>query len=501
MSDQHLATTGAGRVRGRLDDGVHVFRGIPYGTAVRFCAPEPAPPWAGVLDATTFPDRSPQIGATAALGGDDDASPMSEDCLGLNVWTPGIDDGSRPVMVWFHGGGFSSLSGSSAMYDGVRLCQRGDVVVVTLNHRLNLFGFCYLAELGGERYADSGNAGMLDLVLALRWVRDNIASFGGDPGNVTVFGESGGGAKVSVLMGMPEAEGLFHKAIVQSGVHLHAQDPADATENARRLLHQLDLGPDDVDTLASLPFEQLVDAHRTLLREADVAFSPVADGIHLPRSPWRPEAPACSAAVPLIVLSTRTETTLLAGGRDPSLFELDEERLPRKLRGWLGGADPEPVIEGFRRLHPDASPSELFWLVTSDVYSRMPGWVQADLKSTQGGAPVWMCEVHWNSPVQGGRWGSPHTIDIPLVFDNVAKVASFAKDGPESRELAAMMSTAWATFARTGDPNHPGIPPWPAYRAEAPVTMLFDLPPRVEAGWRAGEREVLADLPLRDTNR
>lgn len=499
MADETVTTTG-GRVRGTTDDGIHVFRGIPYGTAERFRAPAPAMPWAGVLDADTFPDRSPQVAGLSGLGGADDDRPMSEDCLGLNVWTPGLDDGARPVMVWFHGGGFGSLSGSSAMYDGVSLGQRGDVVVVTLNHRLNLFGFCYLAELGGERYADSGTAGMLDLVLALRWVRDNIAAFGGDPGNVTVFGESGGGAKVSVLMGMPEAEGLFHRAIVQSGVHLHALDPADATDRARRLMAHLGLEPHQVDELATRPFEDLVAAHAALAGE-DLAFSPVADGTHLPRSPWRPAAPDCSASVPLIILSTRTETTLLAGARDPSLFELTDELLPRRLKGWLGGADPTPVVEGFRRLHPDASPSELYWLVSSDVYSRMPGWVQADLKSEQAGAPVWMCEVHWDSPVQGGRWGSPHTIDIPLVFDNVAKVASYAKDGPEARAVAAQMSAAWIAFARHGDPNHDGIPHWPAYTSDEPVTMLFDVESRAEPRWREGERSVLADVPLRDTNR
>ncbi|MBK5224357.1 MAG: carboxylesterase/lipase family protein [Acidimicrobiia bacterium] len=503
MPDQ-IVTTTAGPVRGDVDDGIAVFKGIGYGTAARFMAPEPLPAWTEVRDALTFGHRSPQLGGTnAAMGGADDAATMSEECLALNVWTPTPDDGARPVMVWFHGGGFSSLSGSSAMYDGVRLCQRGDVVVVTLNHRLNLFGFCYLAQLGGERYAHSGNAGMLDLVLALRWVRDNIARFGGDPHNVTVFGESGGGAKVSVLMGMPEATGLFHRAIVQSGVHLHAQDPDDATDNAKRLMAALDLRPDQVDELAALPHERLVEAFATIAPNAggDVAFSPVADGVHLPREPWKPHAPECSADVPLLILSTRTETTLLAGGRDPSLFSLDDERLPRKLRGWLGGADPEPIVEGFRHLYPEASPSELFWLITSDMYSRLPGWVQADLKSDQGGAPVWMCEVHWDSPVQGGRWGSPHTIDIPLVFDNVTKVASFAKDGPEAREVAAQMSEAWIAFARSGDPNHPGIPEWPPYRSDAPCTMLFDVPPRAEPGWRSGERAVLADVPPRDTNR
>ncbi|MDZ7679211.1 MAG: carboxylesterase family protein [Acidimicrobiales bacterium] len=311
-----IASATSGAVRG-TDEGIAVFKGIPYGTAERFMAPTPPKPWSGTRDALGFGNRSPQADDVgAALGGPADPAPMSEDCLALNVWTPGLDAGRRPVMVWFHGGGFSSLSGSSPMYDGVSLCQRGDVVVVTLNHRLNLFGFCYLAELGGERFADSGNAGMLDLVLALRWVRDNIATFGGDPDNVTVFGESGGGAKVSVLMGMPEAEGLFHRAIVQSGVHLHAQSPEQATANATKLMEQLDLAPDQVDQLTTMPFEHLTEALARLAPRTwgEVAFNPVADGVNLPRSPWLPDAPECSAQVPMIISSTRTETTRSCSG-------------------------------------------------------------------------------------------------------------------------------------------------------------------------------------------
>ena len=505
-SDAPTATITSGPVRGAVDEDVAVFTGIPYATAERFAAPSPPTPWAEVRDCTAFGPRSPQLVATSALMDEaGDTSPMSDDCQVLNVWTPALDDGARPVMVWFHGGGFSSLSGSSPMYDGVRLCQRGDVVVVTLNHRLNLFGFCNLAELGGERYAHSGVAGMLDLVRALEWVRDNIATFGGDPGNVTVFGESGGGAKVSVLMGMPEASGLFHRAIVQSGVHLHAQDPADATANALTLLEAAGLTADGADELAAMPIDQVLAAFATIATQGvggpGVAFSPVADGVHLPRAPWKPSAPECSADVPLILLSTRTETTLLAGGRDPSLFHLDDEQLPRKLRGWLAGADPEPIVAAFRDLYPDASASEIFWLITSDMYSRMPGWVMADRKSDQGGAPVWMCELHHDSPVQGGRWGAPHTMDIPLVFDNVGKVPSFAKDSPEMRSVAAQMSEAWIAFACHGDPNHAGIPEWPQYRTAAPVTMLFEPSSRVEPGWRSAERAALADVPLRDTNR
>ncbi len=500
------ATLSSGPVRGTFDEGIAVFKGIPYGTAERFMAPQRPAPWTDPRECTRYGPRSPQLEGAAAttLSEGGDTNPMADDCLVLNVWTPALDAERRPVMVWFHGGGFSSLSGSSPMYDGVRLCQRGDVVVVTLNHRLNLFGFCHLAELGGERYADSGVAGMLDLVRALEWVRDEIATFGGDPGNVTVFGESGGGAKVSVLMGMPEARGLFHRAIVQSGVHLHAQDPADATENAATLLGAAGLERHQVDELAAMPLDQVLAAFASISTGAvgeGIAFSPVADGIHLPRAPWRPAAPDSSADVPLVILSTRTETTLLAGGRNPRLFDLEFADIARPLRRWLGDVDPEPIVAAFRDLHPAASASEIFFLITSDLYSRVPGWEMADLKSDQGGAPVWMCELHHDSPVQGGRWGAPHTMDIPLVFDNVDRVTSFAKDTPEMRQVAAQMSDAWIAFARSGDPNHPGIPEWPPYRRDEPVTMLFEPASRVERSWRVGERAALAHVPMRDTNR
>jgi para-nitrobenzyl esterase len=490
--------TAAGAVRGALSDGIAVFRGVPYGSARRFEAPEPPEPWAGVRDALAYGPRCPQPSRAEDID-PGDTTPMGEDCLVANVWTPAVGDGGRrPVMVWFHGGGFSALSGSSPLYDGTRLCQRGDVVVVTLNHRLNVFGFLHLP--GAD---DAGVAGMLDLVLALEWVRDNIAAFGGDPGSVTVFGESGGGAKVCVLMGMPAAEGLFRRAIVQSGVHLRALDPDTAARYAERFLAELG---GDADTARTAPAADLVAAYGRVVRRGRTPYSPVADGRHLPRSPWDPAAPDCSAAVPLLVCSTRTETTLLAGAADPSLFALDDAGLRARLRGWLRDDErPDEVADAFARLYPDTSPSELFFLVTSDLYARLGGWALADRKADQaaatGGGRVWHAELTWDTPVGGGRWMSPHTLDIPLVFANVGRARSYAGTGEAAHRVSDQMSSAWLAFARTGDPGHPGIPDWPAYTAERPVTMLFDVESRLAADWRAGERQALAHVPVRSPRR
>ena len=296
-----VAGTRHGRGRGNLEQGVHAFRGIRYGAdtaPVRFQSPRMPQAWTGVADALAYGASAPQRGKEGREG--------SEDCLFLNVWTPGLDHGARrPVLFYIHGGGFDTGSGSSPLYDGSRLCARGDVVVVTVNHRLNAFGYLYLGQLGGAGYAASGNAGQLDLVQALQWVRDNIAGFGGDPDNVTVFGQSGGGAKIATLMAMPAARGLFHRAWTMSGQQVTAAGPRAATQRARRFLETVGIDPaahDAVARLGALPLDRILDGTDardfSRIEDTRLYFGPVMDGEALPRHPFWPDAPSQSAAIP-----------------------------------------------------------------------------------------------------------------------------------------------------------------------------------------------------------
>jgi para-nitrobenzyl esterase len=421
---------------------------------------------------------------------------LSEDCLVVNVWSQGLT-GKRPVMVWLHGGGFSSLSGSRNVFEGTRLCQRGDVVLVTLNHRLNVFGFLYLGHLGPSEYAESGNAGMLDIVAALHWVHDNITAFGGDPENVTIFGQSGGGAKVSTLMAMPLARGLFQKAIVQSGSHLEGLTPDEATKNALTFLAALDVKPTELPRLAKLPTDKFVAALGKVMNAPGLKpnFSPVVDGLVLPKGPWQPDGPSVSVAVPMIVGTTRTETTALLGGNHPELFQQDEATLQRNLTGWVPDKDMVRVVAGFRRLMPNASWSDLYFAITTDRRVRQQAWAQAERKGAQGGAPVWLYELDWTTPVDEGKWGSPHSLDLAFVFDNVAKSESMVGAGSEPQHMADVMSAAWIAFARTGNPATEALA-WPPFTATDRATMVFDTTSRAVSDFRGDERILLGSLPL-----
>ena len=496
-------------MRGTVDDGIKVFKGIPYAATTaglnRFRAPKPAKTWPGVRDAVAYGPTCPQL---AAERGSDMASSTfdrdgGEDCLVLNVWTPALhDQRRRPVMVWLHGGGFSAGSGSRNVFEGTRLCRRGDVVVVTLNHRLNVFGFLYLARLGGAEFAESGNAGMLDLVAALHWVHDTIAAFGGDPGNVTIFGQSGGAAKVSVLMAMPQARGLFHKAIVQSGSHLDGLTPDEATKHALTFLAAADVQPTELQRLAKLPTGGLVAGLAKVMNAPGPKpnYSPVVDGIVLPSVPWQPGgqpgAPAVSAGVPMIIGSTRTETTAILGAGHPEYLAQDDASLPGNLSGWLPERDISRIIAGFRRLMPAASVSDVFFAITTDRRVRQQAWAQAERKAAQGGASVWLYELDWATPVDGGKWGSPHSLDLAFVFDNVGKSEAMVGSGPEPQRLADQMSSAWIAFARNGNPNGSAIPAWPPFVSGERATMVFNTQSRVVNDFRGDERALLASLPL-----
>jgi para-nitrobenzyl esterase len=403
---------------------------------------------------------------------------MSEDCLFVNIWTPGLRDGKkRPVMLYIHGGGYSAGSGATLGYDGTRLAQRGDVVVMTLNHRLNIFGYLYLAQLGGEQYADSGNVGQHDLIAALRWVRENIEEFGGDPNNVLLFGESGGGMKICTLMAMPEAQGLFHRAVAQSGQMVWGTEPEEATEAAREALGLLGISPSNLKALNDVTTEQLRQAFAKISPRHFVKFMPVVDGRGLPHHPFDPVAPALSAQVPLLIGTTHTETTWILG--QPENFALAWDQVPAKIKPYIGSMDGAAIVKRYRELMPDARPSDVLFAATTDLMMTRNVITIADRKSALNAAPVFRYELMWETPVDGGKWRSPHTLDIALVFDNVANSASVFGGAPDAQKLADQMSEAWLAFATKGDPNNRLLPSWPRYDAKNRQTLFFDVQSRV----------------------
>lgn len=498
-----VAITTAGRVRGVIEDGVAVFKGVRYGAdtaETRFQAPKPPKPWTEIREALDFGAQAPQPPGGEAGGlfrSWANRKADSEDCLFLNVWTPAIADGKkRPVMVWLHGGGFTSGSGASNGYDGVRLARRGDVVVVTVNHRLNLFGHLYLAEFGPE-FVDSGAAGMLDIVQALEWVRDNAAAFGGDPGRVTIFGESGGGAKVSTLMAMDAAKGLFHRAVVQSGAWLTVNPPEAQAKAAAKVVEKLGLTRATIGEIRTLPVERIQAAAREV--GMGVASGPVLDGRNLKRHPFTPDAPPQSKDVPLLIGLNRTESTLLIGAANPALFDLSWNDLPGKLAPLLRGVDTPAVIAEYRRLHPQHTASDVFFAATTDSRFLRGHIAEADRKAAQGGAPVFFYMLNWETPVDGGKWRTPHALEIGFVFDNVAKSASMSGVGPDQQRMADLMSESWLAFARSGDPNNRLLPKWPAYTPADRAAMVFDLKPTVVNDPHGVERRLFDAIPTGQT--
>jgi len=487
-----VAMTRSGPVRGYLDGGIKVFKGVPYGADTgprRFQPPVPPAPWTAAREATAYGPASPQNRSAEAT---------SEDCLYLNVWTPGLGDGGRrPVMVYIHGGAYSSGSGSAPLYDGTRLARRGEVVVVTVNHRLNAFGYAYLARLVPE-LADSGNAGQLDLVAALQWVRNNIAAFGGDPGNLLVFGQSGGGAKIATLMAMPAASGLFHRAATMSGQQVTASGPGNATRRTLAWLDALKLKPEQAALVRTLPIERLVEAEGAqdpVLGFGGLYFGPVLDERSLTRHPFYPDAPVQSATIPMIIGNTHDETRAFLGS-DPTNFTVDWADLPAKFTqaNMRVDIDPATVIAEYRQLYPAYSASDVLFAATTAARSWRAAIIEAEERA-KAGTPAFVYQVDWVSPKEGGRLGAPHMADIPLVFDNVAAPGSRA-EGPTAQPMADAMSEAFLAFARTGDPNCRAIPRWEPYGLARRQTMIFDTPPRLADDPRGAERRLFEKVPF-----
>ncbi len=392
---------------------------------------------------------------------------------------PALKDGrKRPVLFWCHGGGFVSGSGSSPGTDGANLARRGDVVVVSINHRLNVLGFTYLAEFGGSEFAASGDAGMLDIVHALGWVRNNIEQFGGDPNTVMIFGQSGGGRKVGTLLAMPSAKGLFHRAVIESGPTIKLVEREQAIRVAGMLLAKLNVSKAQVRDLQKMPVERIMSAYFAVVKDMGgedqmtQGFSPTVDGNAIPHHPFHPTASPISADVPLMLGHTRTEMTLFSEA-DPTAFSLDEAGMRSRLKT-LAGDSSDELIEVYRKQNPRATPSDLYFLIASDYRYGAPVMKIAERRAALGKGPVHLYYFTWETPVQGGRLKSPHTMEIPFAFDNVQISRQITGGGADAMALADKLSDTWIAFARTGDPNTSKLPHWPAFNAGKRPTMVIN---------------------------
>jgi para-nitrobenzyl esterase len=515
-----VAKTKYGPVRGTIEDGINVFRGVPYGadtSKTRFQAPQPPAPWSEVKDCDAFTTRAPQLTAlrglqsvgsapslgsagSAVAGGAPRVAPeqglQSEDCLHLNVFTPALrDHRKRPVLVYFHGGAYNNGSVNSQLYDGKRLCHRGDVVVVTVNHRLNAFGFLYLAALDPKQYPDSGNVGMLDLVLALKWVRENIVEFGGDPSRILIFGQSGGGAKCATLMAMPVAHGLFHRVMTMSGQQVKGASIEIASKRTETILDKLKVTRANLGDLKTMPWEKIQAAAAATSSD----WLPVVDGAVLSRDPFTPDAPPLSENVPMILGNVHDETAVPVHGT------LTWEDAPAALHDavaiYLGPYSAEQVIAKYRTIYPDKSPIDVV-IAAATAFRAWPGQVmEAERRAANPASQprTWVYQMNWHRDAPGAR--AVHTIDIPFMFDNLSaapgQIGSTSEEIAAAQPLADIMSGMLVHYAATGNPNHPGLPVWPAYDLAARNTMIWDSTPKIESDPRGDERRYAAGSPYR----
>jgi para-nitrobenzyl esterase len=488
--DVAVAETAYGKVRGYISGGIYNYRGIPYAQAKRFMPPEKPEPWKEIKSSLAWGAVCPQMFDRSNRSDEIDFlfqfawGYENENCQGLNIWTPDIKQGKRPVMVWLHGGGF--IAGSSQTmpsFNGANLSKKGNVVVVSLNHRLNVFGFADLSDFG-DKYQAAANTGMMDIVAALKWVRENIANFGGDPDNVTIFGQSGGGAKVGTIMYAPSARGLFHKAVIQSGADPHFQDPVFTKRLGRKLVEELGLNQDNIDTIQSVPATDLLKAAEraldTMRKEftsqgkpttgLGFGFSPSLDGTFLPFDSRDPKALAFADNVPLLIGSTKHEfvSTIFM---NPQLAGLKPDEVMNFIQQKYG-KKAALFIEAINKAYPEDQDPHRF--IDIDTLFRQACVTQADLQSSAGNAPVFMYLFSWKSPVLDGRFKAFHSLDLPFMFNNIELAGNMTSGSAGAHALADRISRAWIQFARKGDPNHSGLPEWPAYTKQNGATMIFD---------------------------
>lgn len=496
-----IAETTAGRVRGFEDKGVKVFKAIPYGDttagANRFMPPKPPKPWTGVRDALAYGPSTPQgdgrppaadTGPFPSLYGSGEALPQSEDCLILNVWTPALDGKKRPVMFWIHGGGFSTGSGSSAWYDGTNIARKQDVVIVTINHRLNVFGYCHLGGFD-PRFADSSNVGTLDCIAALKWVKANIANFGGDPGRVMVHGQSGGGRKTTMVLSTTPAQGLYHRAVIQSGAQLRVDSVESATAKARKLLAELNLTPADAAKLQTLPLADIQAAQARALGPG-VQWMPAAGTPSLPAQPFDGAAPTMSREVPILIGTCRTEQSGFLG-RDPALDTLSDDGLKTRLNGVQRGQG-EALFAHYTAAYPKASNAERYYQAATDRSYFVDSTILAGLRADAGGGPTYMYLFNRPTPVYGGRYFVPHAEEIPFVFDSLAKAPNMVGPvTPAAQKLADQVSALWASFARDGVPKAPGLPAWTPYDSAQRPSLMIDEVSRMADDPRGAERKLM----------
>jgi para-nitrobenzyl esterase len=505
-----VVETNSGKIRGYERNGIYIFKGVPYGASTsgsrRFMPPEKPEPWTGIRNALEYGRICPQHengwwSPTAHfnmdgknLASDDEYKFLihrgtaicipGEDCLRVNLWTPEINgSGKRPVMVWMHGGGFADgCSQDLLSCDGENLARNHDVVVVNHNHRLNAYGYLDLAAIGGDDFASSANIGMLDIVAVLEWVRTHIAMFGGDPNNVTIFGQSGGGGKVATLMAMPAAKGLFHRAIIQSGPFLRAHSPDYSEQVTRLVLKELGLSGSQVRELQNVPVDRLSGAAAEAIKKAampqgvardsfgETGWGPTVDGRTLPAHPFDPGASALSAEVPLITGTTLNES--VNGIDHPHANEMTVEEMNRRVREEYD-SQSDAIIAAYRKEYPEATPFVLYATIATSRW-RFRAFAQAARKAALAAAPAYAYIYSWRTPLLDNRPGTFHAAELPFVFDNAELLDHYSAGDPAAYVLNKQMSAAWVNFARTGDPNHSGLPHWPAYAAGTRATMIFN---------------------------